>query len=338
MRAQGKNLYAMGISHITSSPDIIGACGMRGGECRKLEEVFIALGCSEALILSTCNRVELYVVGENIPLEKILEAMPKAWRDAGFGLNVAKNCDAVEHLFEVASGLQSQMTGETEILGQVKAAYAAACDAGHCGSVLNPVFQKAAQCAKWIRTNTDIGRGKISIGSVSSELACRIFDDISLTRILLIGSGEAGRLVAEALRVRGAESIVISSRTLANAESLAADIKSSAMPLDSAIADLSRFDIVISASFADRPFISRRDVEKAMEERRGRPMFLVDLGVPRNMEADCAEVGDAYLYNLADLSRIANENLENRRGEMESAKKETARRAGDLARRLFETA
>ncbi len=335
MEEFNKNFYVVGISHNTTSPEIIGKCGLPSQDCRNLEDFLIKNSCDEALVLSTCNRVELYFTTSKAP-EEIIKYFPDSWKLENFAKNgFKKNYFAIEHLFEVASGLQSQMTGETEILGQVKSAYANAQECGHCASILNPIFQKSAQCAKWIRTNTDIGHGKISIGSVSSELASRIFENLEDINILLIGSGEAGRLVAEALRVRGAKNISISSRTYQNAQTLAQQTSSQALELEKALNSLADFDITITASFADNPLISKEMAESAMETRGGNPIFLIDLGIPRNIEPECSEVEDVYLYNLSDLSKIANENMETRRAEIETARKEISRRAKNLAEKIF---
>lgn len=335
------NIFVFGISHNCANPQILGECGMQKDECSAAEAEIINSGlASEALILSTCNRVEIYLAAnENFDAKNFLSKKfaSAKWCDNNFFI---KNCyqkngiDAIEHLFEVASGLNSQMTGETEILGQVKAAYARAVEAEHCHCILNAVFQKSAQCAKWIRTNTQIGRGKISIGSVSSELAARIFDPLESANILLAGSGEAGKLVADALYVRGAKNMTVVSRTRTNADSLATQIGCKSAELADALADLSPFDIVICASFSEEPLISAKTVESAIE-KRCQPIFLIDLGIPQNIESDAANIDDAYLYNLADLSKIANENMDARKNQIQDAKKEILRRANNLSAKLF---
>ena len=337
------NLYAAGISHECADADAIGAFGIEKDACSIAEKLIMETsGSPEILVLSTCNRVEIYFVARSeIDCEKIARtyartAAKNADPDAFARLKyVKKNADAVRHLFEVASGLLSKMTGETEILGQVKAAYARAAAAGHCGPILNAVFQKANQCAKWVRTNTDIGRGKISLGSVASELADRIFDDISKAKILLVGSGEAGKLVAEALYLRGAKDITVASRTRANADALAAEIGVSSAELSDSLAALPNYDITVCASFSQQPLIAKNDVQTAVEKRGGKPMFLIDLAVPRNIEADCGDVDDAYLYNLEDLSRIANENMAARRAEIESARAAIAEKALGVSEKFW---
>lgn len=308
--------------------------------CTAAEAEFISRGIAdECVVLSTCNRVEVYLAcdaksnPEDFP--RIAISSGKWHSSEQFQKNryVKRGKEAIAHLFAVASGMNSQLTGETEILGQVKAAYSRASGAGHCHSMLNAMFQKTLQCAKWIRTNTQIGRGKISIGSVSSELAARIFDPLEDAEILLAGSGEAGRLVADALWVRGARKLTVASRTRANADKLAAEIGCKSANLDEALSDISVFDIVICASFSEEPLLTAKAVEAALE-KRCQPIFLIDLGIPQNIESAAADIDDAYLYNLSDLSKIANENMDARKGQTAIATAEIARRAENLARKL----
>lgn len=330
-------IYAAGISHETVESAELGKYGLAGDKCSEAESGVLAAGIAdEMLLLSTCNRVEMYLVSVDA------EAAGKAAK-AVYGANggefvslgkVAEGEDAIEHIFSVASGLKSQMTGETEILGQVKAAYERARGAGHCGPVLNTVFQKAIHCAKWVRTNTEIGRGKISVGSVCAELALRIFEDIGKAKILLIGSGEVGKLVSDALYVRGGLDISVCSRTRANADALAAKIGCASADMEDALGGLWRYDIVLCASLSKEPIIRRGMVESAVSRRGGRPIFLIDLAVPRNIEESCAEIEDAYMYNLKDLSDIANENIEARRAQIERAGDAVKSRAVALWDRL----
>ena len=343
MQKQNYNLYVAGISCKCAKTELVGKCALSKDDCTRIEKS--VLDCpensiSEFAILSTCNRFETYFVSENdSALDNILVEFSKNGKPADeFKKNayLKSNTAAITHLFEVSSGLQSQMVGETEILGQVKAAYARACQAQHCKAVLNAVFQKAAQCAKWIRTNTDIGHGKISLGSVSAELAARIFEDISKAKILLVGSGEAGRLVADALFVRGAVNITVVSRTRQKAEDLAQKVGVEAADMKESLANLQNFDIVICASLAPYNLITLEMAKNAVAKRAEKSMFLIDLGVPANIEPRCAEIDNVFLYTLADLSKIANENIKSRLGEIESAKKEILRRAANIASRLWQ--
>lgn len=331
------SLYAAGISHETAGPEVLGRFGMPQAACSFAESGILQVaGVSEALVLSTCNRVEIYFSAASDELAgAVLESVYGA--DAGDFkkiCSVRKNAEAISHLFSVASGLESQMTGETEILGQVKAAYERARGLGHCGSALNALFQKAAHCAKWVRTNTEIGRGKISVGSVCAELAMRIFENLSKAKILLMGSGEVGRLVADALYVRGASDILVCSRTRANADALAEKIGCRSSDFEEAKSGLEKFDIVLCASLSREPLVKRADIEAACKKRAGRPVFLIDLAVPRNIEDVGGEIEDAFLYNLSDLSKIANENIAARKAEIEKARQAVTARANALAARL----
>lgn len=340
MNALKCNFFVLGISHNVVGAEDLGECGMTKETCSNLEEEIIASGlATEALVLSTCNRIEIYLANsEEINPKDLLEKnlQNSKWKTPAFLKSHYTKCgiDAIAHVFEVASGLNSQMTGETEILGQVKETYARASEQKHCEHILNAVFQKTLQCAKWIRTNTQIGRGKISIGSVSSELAARIFDPLQEAKILLLGSGEAGRLVADALFVRGANNIIVASRTRQNANALANAIGCKSAELSDALADLSLFDIVICASFSEEPLVRAKAVEQALE-KRCQPMFFIDLGIPQNVETAAADIDDAYVYNLSDLSKIANENMDARKMQIELAKKEILRRAQNLSEKIF---
>lgn len=331
------SLYAAGISHETAGPEILGKFGMPQAACSFAENGIMQIrGVSEALVLSTCNRVEIYFSAASDGLaDAVFDSLYGAdAEDFKKICSVKKNAEAISHLFAVASGLKSQMTGETEILGQVKAAYERAKELGHCGPMLNALFQKAAHCAKWVRTNTEIGRGKISVGSVCAELALRIFENISKAKILLMGSGEVGKLVADALYVRGASDILVCSRTRANADALAGKIGCRSADFAAAKENIERFDIVLCASLSREPLLKKADIETACKKRRGRPVFLIDLAVPRNIDEECGEIEDAFLYNLSDLSKIANENIAARKAEIEKAQQAVSTRANALAARL----
>ncbi len=337
-----KILYLVGISHQETDAETLGRCGVPQDSATIAESAILkGDDISEALVLSTCNRVEIYVVASSEDALKQVIKIFATSPNRNFANTefekfsyVKKNGEAIEHIFEVASGLQSQMTGETEILGQVKTAYARAVGAGHCGVVLNTVFQKANQCAKWVRSNTDIGHGKISLGSVASELANRIFDDLTKAKILLLGSGEAGKLVAEALYVRGARDISVASRQFENARKLAEQIGGNTLEISDAISDFSKFDIAICASFSPEPLVKTERVKLAIQERSQKPIFLIDLAVPYNIETACADIEDVYLYDLRDLSKIANENISMRKSEIEIARKTIRQKTEYVSKKL----
>ncbi len=311
-----KSLYFCGVSYQNVSTEILGKCSVAKENCAEREKLLLEkYGVSEVVLLSTCNRVEYYFIApENFDVSALVEEI---FPDAKDVCLVKKDVEAITHLFEVASGLKSQMTGETEIFGQVKTAYSTSFERGHCSAVLNAIFQKTAQVGKWIRTNTDIGKGQISIGSVSAELASQIFEDIKRAKILLVGSGEAGRLIAEALFVRNARKITIASRSRENAEKLATQIGVASADMADVLEGLSEYDIVICASAAGL-IIDKSLASKTIKKRRS-PMFVIDLSMPKNVEESCGKLDGLFLYDMNNLSEIASTNMDLRKGEIQRA-------------------
>ncbi len=324
-------LYLCGISHECASAAQIGECSVSKDDCAVREKiVFEKFGLLELVLLSTCNRVEYYFLApEDFDIARFCFEIFSSNAEVCY---VKKNVEVIAHLFEVASGLRSQMTGETEIFGQVKTAYSRAFEYGRCASFLNSIFQKAAQVGKWIRTNTEIGHGKISIGSVSALLAMQIFEDITTAKILLIGSGEAGKLIAEALLVRNSRKITIASRTRANSDNLASSLGVESVDFPEALNSLEKFDIIICASSAGK-IISADMVRLALQNRRA-PLFLIDLSVPKNIDEACADIDDVFLYDMRNLSDIANSNMNSRKGEILKARKIIQEKACLVAKKL----
>ena len=230
------------------------------------------------------------------------------------------NLDVLQHALEVSSGLDSQMIGETEILGQMKTAYAEAKASGATAGILNRLFEKSFQAAKSARTQTGITKGQISIGNVAVDLASRIFGKLNKSRVLLVGSGEVGEKTAQALKSRGVSDIAVSSRTFENAHRLARSLKGSAIDFGDFIGQLPSFDILISSTSAKETLLKKEVIEESMRKRPDRPLFLIDLALPRDIDPDVEELENVYLYNLDDLSTIANENLEARKAEIENAR------------------
>jgi glutamyl-tRNA reductase len=300
------------------------------------------LGLPECLVLNTCNRVELYGVASDSaavpPLRaRLLEHLGRfhLLDPAELGQFVLwKEHEAVvTHVFDVAAGLDSQMVGETEIFGQIKDSYSDAARRGAAGPVLNRVFQKSFQAAKWARTHTPIGRGAVSVGSVAAELAARIFGDPAQSHLLLLGAGEVGQSALQALRSRGAQSVTIASRTLAHAQELAGPHEGAAVELARVPALLTSVDIVLGALTVEHPFLTRAQLAAAATERAGRPLFVIDLAVPRNIAPDAAGLDNVYLYNLDDLAAIANENLKSREAAVNACRETLA----DKARQVWES-
>jgi glutamyl-tRNA reductase len=278
-------------------------------------------GLREFTLLNTCNRVEFYGVATDTAAATRVQATfcaqqhvdPAEFEQFRLSLN---GPDALRHLLEVAAGIDSQMLGETEIFGQVKDAYAAAQARGHTGPVLNRVFQKAFQAAKHVRTHTAITEGQVSIANVAVDLAQTIFGDLAATRILLLGAGDIGEKTAKAFQSRGAGTLTVASRRLERAMELATALRASALPFEQRDARLGEFDVVVCATSAPAAVVTRDAVKAAMHKRPARPLFLIDLALPRDVDATVAELQNVFLYNLDDLAKIADENRAARAAEL----------------------
>ncbi len=278
-------------------------------------------GVSEFTLLNTCNRVELYGVARGTdPLAALRTAFAEttgcAPADLDGVLHLRQNHDVLAHLFAVAAGLDSQIVGETEILGQVKAAYDTALARQWTGPVLNRVFQKAFQAAKHVRTHTAIGAGQISVASIAVDLAGKIFGDLAPVNILVVGAGDIGLKTVQAFQSRGAKSITVASRTLSKAEAAAAQTGGWAATLADLPDILATADVVASSTAAPGFVLTEELVATAMKRRAARPLFLIDLALPRDIAPAAAELANVFLYNLDDLAKIAGENLARREAQV----------------------
>lgn len=303
-------------------------------------------GVREFAFVNTCNRVELYGVARDpAALAALRAALAETTgcspAEIDAVLRERQNHDAVAHLFAVASGLDSQIVGETEILGQVKGAYDTALARHWTGPVLNRVFQKTFQAAKHVRTHTRIGEGQISIASVAVDLAGKIFGDLGPVKVLVVGAGDIGLKTVQAFQSRGAGAITVASRTLSKAEEAAAAAGGWAASLAELPEVLAAADIVASSTSAPGLVITRDLVATAMRKRAGRPLFLVDLALPRDIDPAAAALPNVFLYNLDDLAKIAEENLAQREAEVSRCHAILAERTAALwpqvARNLGET-
>jgi len=287
-----------------------------------LERLRRETGAAEAVILSTCNRVEIYAVVENAEreaataLRKFLldyHQKPEPLADEMYSM-----CDAagMEHLFKVACGLDSMVLGETEILGQLKKAYDVALQHRHTGGRLNKIFQKAFNVAKQIRTETNIQRGSVSVGSVAVELAEKIFSSLAEHPVMVLGAGETGEKTARALLSRGAHSILVSNRSYERAAALAAELGGRAIHFEEWAAEFFRIDIVISSTAAPHYILNRARLEGLMKARKNRPLLLIDIAVPRDIDPEVKFLDNVYLYNIDDLQEIADDYLRQRQDEI----------------------
>ena len=314
-----KNLFLLAVTHQKAPLSLREKMAISADGWERIYSHLKALNTvEECLVLSTCNRLEIYGVAAEdgdiqTPLENFLGsffAIPvAAFRR---GLQFFRGPAVVRHLFAVGAGLESQVIGETEILGQVKAAYTQAREYDAVGKALNPLFQKSFQAAKWARTHTEIGNGKVSIGSVAVDLAQRIFGDLRDSRTLVLGAGEIGARTLEVLRSRGAGALTVASRRYDRAKALARKLGAAAIDFEDFPALLPYCDILICGVSSEAPLIYKADLEGVLDKRLEQPLFLIDLAVPRNIDPSVAQIENVYLYNLDDLTGIAERNLKAR--------------------------
>jgi len=327
MRDVLQSLFVLGSSHHEAPLEVRERFALSGAQTLELQaQLSEDPGIRECLVLSTCNRLEIYgIASDKDGFEEHLR--DKLCATKGIERELFDrhsfwhtNLNVLQHAFEVSAGLDSQMVGETEILGQMKAAYVQAKEANATGTVLNRLFEKSFQAAKSARTQTGITRGQISIGNVAVDLASRIFGKLDKSRVLLLGSGEVGEKTAQALKSRGVADIAVSSRTYDNAHRLAHEFKGAAIDFEDFVSQLHHFDIVIGSTSAPGSLLSKEVVHAAMRTRPEQPLFLIDLAMPRDIDPTVEALENIYLYNLDDLSKIANENLAARRAEIERAR------------------
>jgi len=291
----------------------------------------------EVVLLSTCNRVEIYGVtrDEPRPSDSLLTVLGCSELDLRLHGYFNEGIEAVRHLFRVASGLDSMVLGETEVTGQVKTAYEAARAAHLTGPVLNRVFQKAFQTAKEIRTQTSIGRGSTSVGSVAVELAERIFrHDLSQHKVMIIGAGQLGETCVRHFAKKGAQSILVSNRSFERAIELATEFGGEAVRFEDCLEAMTHVDIVVAATGCPNTLLRRADVENLMRGRKNRPLFLIDIAVPRNIDAHVQSLEGVYLYNIDDLQALVRENVRSRQQDLAKCDQIIDARASALMAKL----
>jgi glutamyl-tRNA reductase len=287
-----------------------------------LAELQQSLSAEEMVILSTCNRVELYSVHEGAPPEAsaIADLLARRHGVPASALAPAlyhhQGTEAVRHLFRVASSLDSMVLGETQIIGQVKDAYLAAQAAGATGRVFNRLFQQALAVAKRVHTSTSLGEKNISVSSVAARLAEKIFQDLARKRLVILGAGEMGELTVGAFRARGVTQIHVVNRSVENARALAEKYGGRAHGLDELPRVLPLGDIVIACIRSDTYALTVEQVEEALVARRYDPMFLIDIAVPRNIHPGVNDIDNVYLYNIDNLEQIVQQNIVDREREV----------------------
>jgi glutamyl-tRNA reductase len=320
------NLFVLGINHESAPVAIRERLAFAPDELDDaLQDALAATSLQELVILSTCNRTELYAFAENVSTAAL---EMRHWLAAFHHLNsdeissysyVQYDDDALRHMMRVASGLDSLILGEPQILGQMKAAFACAQQAGTVGNSLGRLFSHVFAVTKRVRTDTGIGENPVSVAYAAVNLSDHFFSDLADTRALLIGAGETIELVARHLRDKGVGGMTIANRTLNRARELADQFSAEAILLSEIPEQLQFADIVITSTASQLPILGKGAVEQAMKQRRHKPILMVDIAVPRDIEQQVAELDDVYLYTIDDLKEIVDENRKVRETEARKA-------------------
>jgi len=317
-------LLITGISHHTASLEIREKIAITRLDYDKRVNELLALdGVEEVVVVSTCNRTEVYSVGQKNSPSQI-----RHWLKAKGGLTdteMNKHCyvherqHAVHHLFRVAGGLDSLVLGESQIVGQLKEAWQMSNAAGGVGKVLDRLFQHAFATGKRIRSKTRIGDHPVSVAYTTVMLAKQIFGDLASKTVILVGAGEMVELCGRHLHDKGLKSLIIANRSIERANELAEQFDALATPLDKLPEILHKADILISSTASLEPVLHANSVKAALKQRRNQPMFLVDIAVPRDIHPDVSKLGNVYLYTIDDLQKVVDENLSKRTEAAEAA-------------------
>jgi len=320
------NLILVGVNHKTTPVEIREKLAFTKGKIEEsVDRLFNFPDIIEHTILSTCNRVEIYARAncQDSAIKAIKqficdfhEVSPVELEDHFYSY---RNEEAVEHLFRVSSSLDSMILGEAQILGQVKDAYSLAKDLRSTGLVLNQLFKKAFSIAKKVREETGIAERSVSISSAAVELAQKIFDDLENRTVMLVGTGEMAELAAKHLISYGVMTVYVTSRTYDRAVNLARTLNGSALDFEAFKNELHRADIVITSTSAPNFIIKKEMVEKAIHQRKNKPIFFIDIAVPRDIEPDLNDLENIYLYDIDDLQVVVSANMKEREKEAENA-------------------
>src|SRR5438876_7511895 len=325
-------VFCIGLSHHTANV----ATREQFAGSATAESIVREAGCPEALLLTTCNRVEVYGVShKRISTDEIAGCLTKnPIRDPHyyappFYRYEAEKC--VQHLFRVASGLDSMVVGESEILGQAKKAYELARKSGAAGPYLDRLFQRAFRVAKQVRTHTDIARGAVSVGSVAVDLAQRIFGKISECKVLVLGAGETSERTARALISRGVSDLRVANRSMDRACELGQAVGGRAVSFDEWAAQCREIDILITATASETPLLTPGDLAPVLRERSDGPLFIIDIAVPRDVDPSINEMEGVYLYDIDSIRSVAEQSLALRRQQVAAAEAIIAEHVTDFA-------
>ncbi|MFO1274266.1 MAG: glutamyl-tRNA reductase [Rubrivivax sp.] len=324
------SVFALGLNHTTAPLDLRGRFSFAPEQCAPALRTFrdrMHGPMPEAALVSTCNRTELYVAADPKAVRELVQPT-LGWlaQQGGVAMDqlehhtyVMEDRAAARHAFRVASGLDSMVLGEPQILGQMKQAVRLADEAGTLGTTLHQLFQRSFSVAKEVRTSTEIGSHSISMAAAAVRLAGQLFEDLADIHVLFVGAGEMIELVATHFAARTPKSMALANRTLERGEKLASRFGAQALRLADLPGRLHEFDAVISCTASSLPIIGLGAVERALKARRHRPMFMVDLAVPRDIEPEVAQLRDVYLYTVDDLSALVQSAGEKRQAAVEQA-------------------
>jgi len=318
-------LFAVGISHRTAPVELReGVDFARRGIDAALAALASRNITREAVVLSTCNRAEIYAGAESDAAAElcgrfISDYNGVAWDTVAPHVVVYRGPEAADHLFRVAAGLDSLVVGEPQILGQVKSAFATASGLKSTGALTNRLFTSAFSVGKRVRSETGLGEGAVSVSYAAIALAKKIFGELSGLNVLILGAGEMAKLTGTHLQAQRVKQLVIASRTLETAAALAAELNGRAVPWNAIDQALASADIVVTATGAREPVLTRAGIEDAMRSRRSRPLFVIDIAVPRDVDPDAGSLDQVFLYNIDDLQSIVKENLARRTSEIQRA-------------------
>jgi glutamyl-tRNA reductase len=315
------SIFCFGLSHQTAAVDVRERFAIpESALAEALARLKAMPGLTEGLIVSTCNRTEFYVTGEfrDSAAPAFFESFYPDFRagDETHLFRLWAN-DCVRHLFRVASGLESMVVGETEIFGQVKRAYEFAAGTKTTGKLLNRLFQKSFQVGKQVRSSTAITRGSVSVGSVAVDLAEQIFGDLEGCKIMILGAGETSEKTAKAFRSRGAEQIFVSNRSFEQAQALATITGGRAIHFEDWEQEFRDLDILVSSTAAPHTIITLNKLAPFLQARRQRPLFMIDLAMPRDIDPAVCKLDSVYLYDLDSLQSMAKRTLAVRKQESE---------------------
>jgi len=333
-------LIALGISHHTAPVEIREKVAINRPQYeQRVQQVLQLQGVEEVVILGTCNRTEIYCLSNSTPDDSLLEwvhqvhGIPPGELNEYFYRHTGEN--AVRHLMCVAGGLDSLVLGEPQILGQIKEAWQVSHETGGAGRVLDRLFQHTFAAAKSIRNHSGIGSHPVSVAYTAVTLARQIFGDLSQQNVVLLGAGEMIRLCGKHLKEQGIAHIEIINRSLEAARQLAKELDARATKLDQLNEALPRADILISSTASPQPIIEQSMVKKALKKRRHRPMFLVDIAVPRDIDSSVGQLDDVYLYTIDDLQQVVDENMQQRENAAAAARLEVDSSVRDFMRWLY---